>query len=129
MDDINNIRSANVLSRNTRCVSNTREVISGPADGQIESYASRARELAARALQLRSLRAPLDLARPCVLRTERRYCVSGRFNCDGDGSKADNGDTRRPYFHFRENAFAKDRAREEDREFRKVFLPRNDLCI
>lgn len=97
----------------------------GPADGQIESYASRARELAARALQLRSQRAPLDLARPCVLRTERRYCVSGRFNCDGDRSKADdNDDARRPYFHFRGNAFAKDRAREEDREFRKVFLPR-----
>lgn len=66
----------------TLCVSNTRKVISGPADGQIESYASSARELSTRVCSCARNARRLIRQRPCVLRTERRYCVSGRFNCD-----------------------------------------------
>lgn len=101
----------------TPCVSNTREVISGLPTGKLRVMHLALSRTLGKSVQLRSQRAPLDPVRPCILRTERKYCVSGRFNCDA-GSKADDDDARRPYFHFRGNAF--ERLRERKREFRKM---------
>lgn len=92
----------------------------GPADGQIESYASRARELSARALQLLSQRAPLDPARPCVLRTERKYCVSGRFNCNGAVLKPTTT-TLEGCISISEETHSRKIEREEDGSFEKCF--------
>lgn len=104
----------------------------GPADGQIESYASRACKLSARGLQLRSQRAPLDPARPCVLRMERRYCVSGRFNCNEAARKPTTTTTLEGRISIFEETHSRKIERGERgmcrKEFRKVFLSRNDVC-